>query len=76
MKLCLPACVVGGGIAGALIARLAARSGSDPRFLGAALAVMALTGALGCTVSGVFGVLGMLAGVLAAGAPLLVAARR
>jgi len=76
MKLCLPACVVGGGIAGAVIARLAARSERDPRFLGAALAVMALTGALGCTISGAFGVLGMLAGVLAAGAPLLAAARR
>ena len=76
MRLCLPACVVGGGIAGGVIAKLAVRHERDPRFLGAALAVTALTGALGCTVSGAFGVLGMLAGVLAAGAPLLVVARR
>ena len=43
-------------------------------FTGAAVA--ALTGALGCTIAGVAGVLGMLAGTVAAGAPVLVAARR
>src|SRR5439155_540588 len=42
----------------------------------AAVAVAALTGALGCTIAGVAGVLGMLAGTVAAGAPVLVAARR
>jgi len=76
LSLCLPACVVGGGIAGAVIAKLAVRQARDPRFLAAALAVAALTGALGCTISGAAGVLGMLAGVVAAGTPLLVAARR
>jgi hypothetical protein len=76
MSLFLPACVVGGAVAGAVIARTAARHEQDPRFLVSALAVAGLTGALGCTISGAAGVIGMLAGVVAAGAPLLVAARR
>jgi hypothetical protein len=42
----------------------------------AALVIAALTGAFGCTISGAAGVIGMLAGVVAAGTPLLVAARR
>jgi hypothetical protein len=33
-------------------------------------------GSLGCTIAGVAGVLGMLAGTLAAGVPVLIAARR
>lgn len=76
MSLCLPACVVGGAAAGAVIAKLAARHERDPLFLGSALAVAGLMGALGCTIAGTAGVAGMLAGVLAAGAPLLVTARR
>jgi hypothetical protein len=76
MSLCLPACVLGGGVAGAVIARTAAVQGSVPAFLAPALAVAALMGSLGCTISGAAGVIGMLAGVVAAGTPLLVAARR
>jgi len=76
MPFCLPACVVGGAIAGAVIARMAVAQGPDPAFLAPALAIAALTGSLGCTISGAAGVVGMLAGVVAAGAPLLVAARR
>jgi hypothetical protein len=76
MSLCLPACVVGGAIAGAVIARTATVQGRDPAFLAPALAIAALTGSLGCTISGAAGVIGMLAGVVAAGTPLLVAARR
>jgi len=76
MSLCLPACVVGGAVAGVVIAKSAARRDPDPRFLAAAIAVAALTGALGCTIAGVAGVLGMLGGTVAAGAPVLVAARR
>jgi hypothetical protein len=68
--------VVGGAIAGAVIARTAGRYGGDPRFVAAALVIAALTGAFGCTISGAAGVIGMLAGVVAAGTPLLVAARR
>jgi hypothetical protein len=76
MSLCLPACVLGGGVAGAVIARTAVVQGSVPAFLAPALAVAALMGSLGCTISGAAGVIGMLAGVVAAGTPLLVAARR
>jgi hypothetical protein len=76
MALCLPACVVGGAVAGVVIARSAARREPDRRFVASAVAVAALTGALGCTIAGVAGVLGMLAGTVAAGAPVLVAARR
>jgi hypothetical protein len=76
MTLALPACIAGGGLAGVVIARIAARREADLSFVLAALAVAALTGALGCTIAGAAGVLGMLAGVVAAGAPVLVAARR
>jgi hypothetical protein len=76
MSLCLPACVVGGAVAGVVIARSAARPEPDRRFVVAAVTVAALTGALGCTIAGVAGVLGMIAGTVAAGTPVLVAARR
>ncbi|OLD09563.1 MAG: hypothetical protein AUI90_03830 [Deltaproteobacteria bacterium 13_1_40CM_3_69_14] len=52
------------------------RRDADLPFVLGALAVAALTGALGCTLAGAAGVLGMLAGVVVAGAPVLVAARR
>ncbi len=76
MTYCLHACIVGGAIAGAVIARTAVAQGPDPAFLLPALAIAALTGSLGCTISGAAGVIGMLAGVVAAGTPLLVVARR
>ena len=76
MSLALPACIAGGGLAGLVIARTTARRDADLPFLLGALAVAALTGALGCTIAGAAGVLGMLAGVVVAGAPVLVAARR
>jgi len=76
LSLCLPACVVGGAVAGVVIGRSAARLEPDRRFVAAAVAVAALMGALGCTIAGVVGVLGMLAGTVAVGGPVLVAARR
>ncbi|OLC74630.1 MAG: hypothetical protein AUH83_09450 [Deltaproteobacteria bacterium 13_1_40CM_4_68_19] len=76
MSLALPACVAGGGLAGVVIARTTVRRDADLPFVLGALAVAALTGALGCTLAGAAGVLGMLAGVVVAGAPVLVAARR
>ena len=75
MLLCVPACVVGGAVAGALIARLAAREEREPGFVLAALAVAGLTGAMGCTMAGLAGVGGMLAGVVLGGAPVLIANR-
>jgi hypothetical protein len=76
MVLCLPACVLGGALAGALIGALAAKEDREAPFVLSALAVAGLTGALGCTMVGLAGVGGMLAGALAAGAPVLLAARR
>jgi hypothetical protein len=75
MFLCLPACVVGGALAGAFIARRAAREEREPGFVLAALAVAGLTGAMGCTMAGLAGVGGMLAGVVLGGAPVLIANR-
>jgi len=76
MRLCLPACVAGGATAGVVVARTAARHAGDWRFVSAALAVAALTGAMGCSTAGAAGVLGMIAGFVLAGAPVLAAARR
>ena len=76
MELCLPACVVGGAIAGAFIAARAARQEHEAPFVLAALAVAGLMGSLGCSLGGLAGVAGMLAGALVAGAPVLIAARR
>jgi hypothetical protein len=72
----LPACIAGGAAAGVLIASRAAQEESGGRFLLAALAVAGLMGALGCSLAGAVGVLGMLAGTVAAGAPTLLALRR
>jgi hypothetical protein len=75
MSLCLPACVAGGALAGAFIARRAAGEEREPAFVLAALAVAGLTGAMGCTMAGLAGVGGMLAGVVLGGAPVLIASR-
>ncbi len=74
MILCLPACVLGGAFAGVVLAARAAREGRS--FVCGALAVAALTGCLGCSLAGVGGVLGMLAGGLLVVPPVLVLARR
>lgn len=76
MMLGIPACVVGGAAAGALIASRAAGEESGGRFLLAAATVAGLMGALGCSLAGAAGVLGMLAGIVLAGAPTLLAFRR
>jgi hypothetical protein len=76
MILGIPACVIGGALGGVVIARRAAAAGEGLSFVCAAAAVAALTGALGCSIAGAAGVLGMLAGTVAAGAPVLIAARR
>jgi hypothetical protein len=69
---CIAACLVGGLLAGAVVARAAAHQGSERvRFLGTASAVAALTGALGCMVAGAAGVVGMAAGVAALSTPVL-----
>lgn len=73
MVLCQPACVVGGALAGALIALRAAReSEGELLFVAAAITLAGLLGALGCTLAGASGVLGMIAGAVGAGTPVLV----
>jgi hypothetical protein len=75
MALCLPACILGGGVAGALIGAKARGEEHEAPFIISALLISGLTGALGCTLAGVAGVAGMLAGALAVGGPVLLAAR-
>lgn len=76
MTLGLPACVLGGGIAGALIGARARLEEHEAAFFIPALLLAGLTGALGCSMSGAAGVGGMMAGALVAGTPLLLASRR
>lgn len=76
MSLCLPSCVLGGGLGGGFLALRAAREERGRVFLAAAIGIAGLTGALGCTLAGVSGVIGMLAGAVVAGTPVLLAARR
>jgi hypothetical protein len=76
MAFCLPACIVGGAIAGAVIGATARSEGVEAPFVASALLIAGLTGALGCTLGGLAGVGGMLAGALAVGAPVLLVARR
>jgi hypothetical protein len=76
MMLGIPACIVGGAAAGLLIASRAAQEESGGRFLLAAVVLAGLMGALGCSLAGAAGVLGMLAGTVVTGAPALLAFRR
>jgi hypothetical protein len=71
MMLGIPVCVAGGAGAGVLIALRAVRDEGGGPFLLAAVAVAGLMGALGCSIAGAAGVLGMLAGILLAGTPVL-----
>jgi hypothetical protein len=75
MSLCLPVCALGGVLSGALIGVLARRDGGGLGYVVAAAAIAGLSGAMGCSLGGSFGILGMAAGVVAGGAPILLAAR-
>jgi len=75
MRFCLPACVVGGAVAGAAIALLAARQADGEReFLLGGIAVAALAASLGCALAGSAGLLGMAMGAVVASAPILLIA--
>jgi hypothetical protein len=76
MSLCLPACALGGALSGALIGVLARRDGGGLSYVVAAAAIAGLSGAMGCSLGGAFGILGMAAGVVAGSAPVLLTARR
>ena len=75
MSLCLPSCIAGGSLAGGFLALRAAREESGRVFIAGGVVIAGLVGALGCTLAGAGGVLGMIAGALVAGAPVLLAAR-
>jgi hypothetical protein len=75
MSLCLPACIGGGALSGAFLAFRAAREEQSARYLVAGFALAGLMGSLGCTMGGAAGVVGMLAGALGLGGPVLLASR-
>lgn len=68
---CLPASFVSGIVAGALVSVRAAAEEHRIGFWLAAIGVTALTGTLGCSVAGGAGVLGLMAGVFAGSAPVV-----
>ncbi len=64
MSLCVPACSMGGLVAGAGLAWLGLRTKMAPTFFVAAFGFTLLTGALGCSCVGSAGVLGLFAGLV------------
>jgi len=71
MRFCLPACVVGGAVAGVAIATVASRQDDgEGEFLLGGIAIAALAASLGCTLAGGAGLLGMAMGALVTGAPV------
>jgi hypothetical protein len=68
---CLPASFVSGVIAGAMVSARAVDEDHRVAFWLAAIAVTAITGTLGCSVAGGAGVLGLMAGVVAGSAPVV-----
>jgi hypothetical protein len=76
MSLCLPACALGGAISGVAVGVRARHESAPLAFIAPAMLVAGLTGAMGCSLGGTFGILGMIGGLVAGGAPLLLAARR
>jgi hypothetical protein len=76
MSLCFPSCIAGGAVAGVLIGMRARGEERGLAFVAPALVVAGLLGALGCTLAGAAGVVGMAAGAIAAGTPILIATRR
>ncbi|MFL5310730.1 MAG: hypothetical protein ACJ79H_09800 [Myxococcales bacterium] len=76
MRFCLPACVAGGAVMGAVLALLAAREEQGGgQFLLASIAVAGLAASFGCTLAGAAGVAGMALGTLGAGTPVWLAVR-
>lgn len=75
MDYCFPACCIGGVASGVLLVLWARAEDRGRAFFGAALAIAALTGAMGCAVSGASGIVGMLLATAAIGTPALVRAR-
>ena len=71
---CIPASFVSGVAAGWVVSRRALEEEHRLAFWALAVATTAVTGSLGCSVAGGSGVLGMIAGVLAGSAPVVLRA--
>ena len=65
MMLCLPACALGGWIAGLTVGTIMYRAGNGPRLFTAASAMALLTGAVGCVCIGATGLAGLGIGYMA-----------
>ncbi len=69
--LCLPACSLGGVVAGFIVSTYAVRQGHGMAFFAGAALVSVLTGAMGCSCIGSSGVVGLVAGFAAGLLPQL-----
>ena len=74
MDPCVPASFLSGVLAGWVVSRRAAEEQHQRIFWAVAVVTTALTGSLGCSVAGGGGVLGMIAGVVAGSAPVVLRA--
>ena len=72
MMVCIPACTVGGIVAGLAVASVGVRHRSGPSFWFASSAVALLTGAMGCVCVGYAGIAGLALGFGAGMVPGLV----
>lgn len=72
IMLCMPACTVGGLVAGYAVAHVAQRSRHGIAFWAAASGLALFTGAMGCSCIGFGGVLGLGAGYVVGAIPTLV----
>lgn len=76
VSLCIPACTVGGALAGFYVARTARKQSSPLLFLVGASALATLVGCLGCSCVGLGGVGGLAAGLLVTSLPQWIGALR
>lgn len=76
VSLCIPACTVGGAIAGSYIARTAQKQNSPLLFLLGASALATLVGCLGCSCVGLGGVVGLAVGLMVTSLPQWIGALR
>jgi hypothetical protein len=67
--LCVPACILGGGISGLVVASIGHRRRAGPGFWLSASSLALLTGAMGCTCVGYAGVAGLALGFAVGSAP-------
>lgn len=76
MSLCVPVCVLGGLIAGAIVAAAGIRGRRGVAFWLAGSGMTLFTGAMGCACAGPWGIVGLIVGYVVGGAPGLVASMR